>query len=424
MIFNGGMSIWILAFLVIGAATLAGWRQGAIRAAFAFVGILFAWLLAVPVGKLVHPILPHIGASNPVFAWALAPIVGFLIVSIVFAVAAQPVHKKVEHFYKYTAGDLRLALWERLNTRLGICVGVLNGALYFVLITFLVFNLGYWTTQFNGSKIQQPATIRLSSQLWKDLDNSGISRTACAVGTLQTNFYQLADLTGLIIQQKDTNFVDRLIEYPAFTSLWERDDFQPLKSDPTVTNALTSGVSLGELLSDPEVLNFLRNKEQRDLVVGILLTNMNDPKYGNDLTNYLLTGKSAKYDGQKIIGHWEFNPAVTIAWLRQGRPKMPASEMRVIRAMWSEAYSNTLILATGDNQLFVKNLPRFEKQPQPGQPFFHPESWKGDWATNANNGYDLHIALNGEDKFMSGTAEDLRLTIKDGKSLMIFDRAD
>jgi Colicin V production protein len=418
MIFNGAMSIWILAFLVIGAATLAGWRQGAIRAAFAFVGILFAWLLAVPVGKLVHPILPHVGASNPVFAWALAPVVGFLIVSIVFAVAAQPVHKKVEHFYKYTAGDLRLALWERLNTRLGICVGVLNGALYFVLITFLVFNLGYWTTQ-TAVAGKQPALIRLASQLGTDLQSSGLARTAGAVGTLPPTFYQLADLTGLVAQQTDAQFGRRLVEYPALTSLWERDDFQALASDPTVTNALTSGVSLGEILSDPAVLDFLRNKEQRELVVGIITTNL------TDLTDYLKTGKSAKYDALKIIGHWEFNPTVTIAWLRQGRPKMPASEMRAIRAMWSQAYSNTIVLATGDNQLFVKNLPRFAKQPQPGQPFFQSENWKGDWAANANkDGYDLHIALNGEDKFMSGTAEDLRLTIKDGKNLMIFDRAD
>ena len=34
------MTIWILAILIMMAVALAGWRQGAIRAAFAFVGIL------------------------------------------------------------------------------------------------------------------------------------------------------------------------------------------------------------------------------------------------------------------------------------------------------------------------------------------------------------------------------------------------
>ena len=126
MIFNGGMSIWILAMVVMVSTALAGWRLGAIRAAISFVGILFAALLAVPVGKMLHPLLPHLGAGNPIMAWALAPVVGFILVSIVFKVIGQPVHNKVEHFYKYQAGDLRLALWERMNARLGICVGLLE----------------------------------------------------------------------------------------------------------------------------------------------------------------------------------------------------------------------------------------------------------------------------------------------------------
>jgi Colicin V production protein len=416
MIFNGGMSIWILAFLVIGSGALAGWRQGAIRAAFACTGILFAWLLAAAIGKLVHPILPYVGSSNPILSWALAPVIGFLIVTTIFAVIAQPVHKRVEHFYRYDAGDLRQALWERLNTRVGICLGTLNGTLYFVLITFFIFNLGYWTKQ-TAVGDKQPLFIRLANALGSDLASSGLTRSACAVGTLRPSFYELADLSGFLMQNPQVG--PRLVEYPALTSLWERDDFQPLVSDSTVTNALASGISLGDLLSDQTVLDFIKNKDQCNLLINRITNNL------ADLNEYLKTGQSAKYDGQKIIGHWEFNPAVTIAWLRQGRPKMTASEMRIIRAMWSEAYSNTLILATADNQLFVKNLPRFEKQSQPGQPFFHPENWKGDWSTNENKpGYDLHIALNGEDKFMSATAEDLRLTIKDGRNLMIFDRTD
>jgi hypothetical protein len=209
----------------------------------------------------------------------------------------------------------------------------------------------------------------------------------------------------------------RLAEYPGLTSLWENDVMQPLVTDPTITNALAAGTSLGELMKNPSVQAFLANKDQVKLVTGIIQTNL------DDLTEYLKTGKSAKYDGQKIIGHWEFNPAVTIAWLRQERPKMPASEMRAIRAMWSQAYASTRVIATGDNQLFVKALPKFVAQPQPGQPISTPEDWKGDWSANGAS-YDLHITLNSEEKFMTGTAEDLRLSIKDGKSLLIFDRAD
>ena len=414
MFLNGGMSIWILAIIVMVSTALTGWRLGAIRAAISFVGILFAALLAVPVGKMFHPLLPHLGAGNPIMAWALAPVAGFILVSIFFKVIGQPVHNKVEHFYKYQAGDLRLALWERMNTRLGICVGLLNGALYFVLLTFFIFNLTYWTTQVAVAP-NQPLMIRLANQLGNDLQATHLARVAGAVGTLPPEYYQFADLAGFLMQNPQVG--PRLVEYPALTSVWERDDFQPLVTDATLTNALASGVSLSELLNDPTVRAFLENKEQTKLITGILQTNL------DDLTEYLKTGKSAKYDGEKIIGQWEFNPAVTMAWLRQSNPKIPASEMRVVRARWTKAYADTRVLVTGDNQLFIKNLPKFLTQTQPSQPWFQPESWKGDWSANGD-AYDLHVTLNGADKFMTAKAEDLRLSVKDGKNLLVFDRAD
>ena len=413
MIFNGGMSIWILAIVVMILPALAGWRLGAIRAAISFIGILFATLLAVPVGKLIHPLLPHLGAGNPISAWALAPVVGFLIVSIVFKVVGQPVHNKVEHFYKYKAGDLRLALFERLNARLGICVGLLNGALYFVLISFIVFNLTYWTTQIAVAP-NQPLVIRLVNQLGNDLQATHLTRTASAVGTLPAAYYQYADLAGFLMQNPQVG--PRLTEYPALTSLWERDDFQALVTDATLTNALSSGTTLGELLKDPTVRAFLENKEQTKFLTGILQTNL------DDLTIYLQTGKSPKYDGEKLIGRWEFNPAVTVAWLRQSNPKIPASEMRRVRAWMTQAYAQTHILATGDNQIFIKSLPLIKVMA--GQPpTTEQNNWKGDWAANGAN-YDLHVTFGSEEKFMGATADDLRLSVKDGKNLLVFDRAD
>lgn len=409
----GGMTIWILAILTMAAVALAGWRQGAIRASFSFVGILFGTLLAVPIGKLTHPLLPHVGASNPVIAWALAPIVGFILVSIVFKVAARQVHNKVEHFYKYNAGDLRLALWTRTNSRLGICVGLMNGALYFVLISFFIFNIAYLTTQAAVAP-KQPIPIRVANQLGNDLQASGFSRTASAVGTLPPMYYEVADLSGMLMQNPQV--APRLAAYPALTSLWEREDMQALVQDAILTNSLATGASLGEIMNNASVQAFFINKEQTKLVVGVLQTNM------ADLTEYLQTGKSAKYDGEKIIGHWEFNPAVTLAWTRQSRPKMSASEMRGLRAWMTQAFAQTRVIVAGDNQVFVKSLPRVKADA--GQPpTTEHGDWKGDWTANGTN-YDLHVTLGGEDKFLTAAAEDLRLTVKDGKNIYIFDRAD
>jgi hypothetical protein len=409
------MTIWILAVLLMASVALAGWRQGAIRAAFSFVGIIFAALLAGPLGRLFHPLLPHLGASNPIMAWALAPVVGFIVASIPLKVAAHFVHHRVEYYYKYKAGELRQSLWERLNARLGICVGLLNGAAYFVLITFFIFNFAYWTTQAAAATATQPLPIRLVNSLGEGLESTGLSKTAAAVGTLNPDFYRLANLSGLMMQNPQLG--PRFAEYPGLASLWEREDMQPLVMDPILTNALTSGSSLSEIVNTPSMQSFIANKPLNQQVLGAVLSNL------DDLTNYLNTGKSAKYGGEKILGDWEFNSGVTLAWLRQDQPKMGANEMRAIRGLWTVAYGQTTLFFTGDNQVFIKNFPRFVAQPQPGQPSFQLENWKGDWSRDGSN-YTLHMTSGSDEKFFTGSADGLRLRLKDGKNLLIFDHVD
>jgi hypothetical protein len=409
MFFNNAKSIWILAVLLLILLALAGWRQGGILAAFSFGGILFGALFAVLIGKIFHFILPHLGASDPLVAWALAPVCGFILVEVIFMSVGFKIHRQVEVNYKHRRSELQLALWTRLNTRLGICVGLLNGAAYFILISFLLFNLTYLTTQVAVAG-EQPLTIRVANRLGHDLQSTGISTVAAGVGTLSPAYYQFSDLAGFLMQNPQA--ASRFADYPGFTSLWQRDDMQALATDGTLTNALAAGATLGQVLNEQPVQDFLKNKDLNHAVTDTLQTNL------DDLTAYLQTGKSAKFD-DKIIGEWDFNLNVTLAWFRQNHPRVQASEMKAARAIWTEAYSQTTILATGDNQLFIKNLPHFTGKP--GKPDL--QDWKGDWSTDGAN-YTLHATLNGQDKFMEGKADALRLSVKDGKDLLIFDRAD
>ncbi|HSY74626.1 MAG TPA: CvpA family protein, partial [Dongiaceae bacterium] len=132
------MTIWILALLLMASAVSLGHRQGAIRAGFSFLGIVFASLLAAPIGGLFKPLLAHMGIHNQTLAWMVAPIEGFAIVLIIFKIAGFIVHRKINVHYKYNAGDLQGLLWTRLNARLGACIGVLNGAAYLVLACFFI----------------------------------------------------------------------------------------------------------------------------------------------------------------------------------------------------------------------------------------------------------------------------------------------
>ena len=402
------MIIWILALLLLTSGTLMGLKQGAIRAAFSFVGIVFATLLAVPLGKLFKPLLPHVGIHNETLIWLIAPIEGFVVVLILFKMAGFFVHRKVDVHYKYHAGDLRLALWQRMNSRLGACVGTLNGAAYLVLVCFVIYNLSYWTVQI-ASDDNESRTAKFVNNLGRDLQNTGMTKAARSVAALPEDYYKMADLAGLICQNPQLS--DRLGRYPAFISLFEGDDFQQLAQDADFTNAWQSHAPVGEIMNQPAVKNLLQNTNLVNTVWTTIETNL------DDLTNYLQTGTSPKYDSEKIVGFWDFNASVTLAMLRETEPNIPSSEMRSVRALWTQAYAQTIFIAGTDGQAFLKNLPNFKSKPP------SPETWTGSWTADDTN-YDLILTSNGENKSMTAKISNDRLTLSDDKTTLIFDREE
>ncbi len=406
MLFTVVMTIWILALVLLAASIALGHKLGAINAAFTFVGIVFAGLLAVPLGGLFKHVLAHVGIQNETLAWAIAPIVTFFVILTVFKAAGFFVHRKVEVYYKYKAGDLRLALWERLNARLGACIGTLNGTAYLVLASFVIYNFSYWTVQVVPGD-NETRTTKFINHLGNDLQSTGLDKAGHSLAAMPDNFYKVADLAGLIAQNPQLS--DRLGRYPAFISLVERDDIQQLVKNSDFASAWGSHAPMGQILNDPQFKTLVQNNDLINLVWATVMTNL------DDLTAYLKTGKSAKYDGEPILGRWDFDVNVSVAMLRQARPNIPSNEMRALRAMWNQGFADTTFVAAGDGEAFLKSLPDFKKQP-PVQ-----ETWKGSWAASGTN-YDLSLTCNGEDKSMTAQIGGGRLTLKDDNNPLIFDR--
>ena len=405
------MTIWILALLLLASAIALGHKLGAINAAFTFVGILFGSLLGPLIGKIFKPLLPHLGVENPAIVWAAAPVLGFFLVLVAFRMAGFFVHRKVEVYYKHHAGDLRRALWERLNARLGACLGVLNGTAYLLLVSFYFFNLSYWTAQAAPSA-DESRMMRLVNRVGADLDRTGLAKPARALATLPENFYRLADLAGLLCQNRPLS--DRLGDYPAFLSLTERDDLQQLIRNPDFTNAWRSQAPVGQLLEDPQVKAFFQNRELTALLRSTTETNL------DDLRVFLNTGKSPKYESLPLVGRWNFNASVTVAMLRQAHPNYTTAEMKAVRAQMTQAYADAAFVAGSDGQAFLKNLPRVK----PGAPAETEKViWKGNWTANESK-FDLALANGGDNKFLTAETRGARLTLKDDKLTLIFDRAD
>ncbi|HEU5397407.1 MAG TPA: CvpA family protein, partial [Verrucomicrobiae bacterium] len=374
----------------MGSTIGMGYRQGAIRATISFFGILIAALLAGPLGHLFKLLLRHMTQSQ-LLVWSISPIIAFVVLMILFKVGAHFVHHKIEMFYKYKAGDLRLSLWERLNHRLGACVGTMNGTAYMILISFLLFNFTYWTVQIAPGS-DESKMIRLANKLGRDLESTGMSKVAKAVVAMPESFYKLADLAGLICQNPQLS--PRLTSYPAFLSLMERDDVKSVAADADLSKAWQSHASLGDILNNNSIKATLQNHDLVDLIYGIVNTNR------EDLSTYLTTGKSPKYGSINLLGRWDFNVGVSLAMLREGRPNIPPREFAALRYLWNQAYSNTVFVTASDGQAFMDGWPVFKSQPnQPPT----PESQKGSWSADDNDtNYTVQLSSGGNNKSYVG----------------------
>ncbi len=371
------MTIWLLAIILLCILAAVGFQQGAIRMSISFLGILFGVLLAGLVGKLVKPVFAIFGMQNPILLWVLPVIIGFVIISIIFKVIGQIVHAKVDVYYKYKAGDLRLALWERLNARLGVCVGLLNGVAYMVLISFLIYAISYCTLQMSSSD-NDPRTMRIVNQLGRDLQSTGMSRVARAVDSLEKSFYDTADLAGVLYQ---TPLLEaRLLRYPGFLSLGERPEFQALSSDEAFAQMRLKQTPVNEVLNHPSAKAVFQNPELLKTIWATLQPNL------ADLGNFLTNGVSEKFN-DRLLGRWRFDAAGTLAAYRRAKPNTPSSEVPKIRAFLSERFGKSALVAAPDHMVILKNMP----QGQPGTPNATTKTLQGKWAEAGTTSYDFDL---------------------------------
>lgn len=405
------MTIWILALVLLASGASLGFRQGAIRAGISFIGIVTAALFAGPLGNLLKPLLPRISIHNPTLIWLFAPLIAFVLILVVFKAAGFFVHRKVELFYKYKAGDLRLAVWKRLNSRLGACLGLFNGTAYLLLVSFVIYNVSYWTVQM-ASGSDEPFAFRALNRLGNDLEDTALADAAHAVAPLPAAFYQMADLAGLLRQNPQLN--KRLEDYPVFLSLAEGNDFKQLGKDSAFQTAWQSRAQLTHLLKDPQVAAILKNSQLSAAVLGVIQENW------GDLNTYLQTGNSPKYSSEKILGRWKFNVNVSVGSLLIAHPKITPPEIKALRGLWSDAYAQTVFVASADYQAFLDNLPRFTVQN--GMAAVADKiNFQGQW-NEAGADYDVSLNGNGQSKSMTARTDGLRLTMKSGTDNWVFDR--
>ncbi|MEY4384982.1 MAG: hypothetical protein RLY20_265, partial [Verrucomicrobiota bacterium] len=309
------MTIWLLAIVLMASLAALGYRQGAIRVACSLIGIFLGALLAVPLGKPFVVLLKAFGVVHPVILWLVPPVIAFIVVSFLVKAGAFAIHHKVEVYFKYKAGDLRLTLWERMNRRLGACLGVVNGVAYTVLITFVVYVLGYWTVQMETGT-EQSRMVKLVNRMAEDLQSSGFSRSARSLENMPKSFYEAADILGKIY--RNPTLEARLSRYPAFLMLGERPDFQTLAKDSQFAEMRARQDSVAALMQYGPIQGIVNDTEFLKTVWGII-----EPNLG-DLAGFLDSGVSEKYKDETILGRWNCSVRGMVAAYRRAKPNATA----------------------------------------------------------------------------------------------------
>ncbi len=362
------MTIWLLALVLLASLAGLGYRQGAIRVACALVGIFTGLLLAAPLAKLarVRSGLEAVGVHNPVLLWVLPAFIAFLVVLTLFKIAGWEIKRRVDVYFKYHASDLRKLQWERLTARLGLCLGLVNATLYLALLSTVIYAVGYWTVQL-ASGSDDPTMLRLVDRLGRDVQSTGLSKVAKALDPLPAVYFDAADLAGIIYH---TPLIEaRLSKYPGFMSLAQQPDIQLLGMDPQFSEMRLKQDSIKKLLAYPTVDSMLKKPETLNLIWTNVTSDL------TDLRTYLETGKSPKYDKEKILGRWNFQVNGAFAAIREAKPTITSREMQAVRTLIIAGYSKSTLIASPDHQIILKDalpLSAPPSTPSPGRAAMPP----------------------------------------------------
>lgn len=405
------MIIWILALLLFGCVGYVGWTMGAIRAGLSLIGLLTGAVLAFPLGKLLHSVMNMFGVKNPLLIYFLGPVIVFLLILILFKIAGFAVHKKVDVYYKYKAGDLKMGLFERLNQRLGLCLGLANAAVYLILISLVIYVFSYATVQI-ASNDGASGSVKTLNMLGNHVKTSGMAKITSGIDPMSESYYQASDILGLVYH--NDLLESRLSRYPAFLALGERPEFQDIANDKDFTELRLRQPPVSEIIDNPKAQTIINNPDLLKEIWAIAVPDL------ADLEKFLTTGQSAKYDNEKILGRWIFSPNAALALIKKAKPNLGSTDMQRLRRVLFLTMAKANLIAAPDKKVIVKNVGVLRPNSNPKvPPTVDKQTWQGQW--DGDNG-KYTFTIEGRKEVLSGQVEGDRLSITGGEVSLAFDR--
>jgi len=336
--------VWLIVFACLGLVGVTGYYSGPIRAGFSLVGLFFGVALAGPLSPLTKHLLPVLGLAHPLWQLFVPQVLAFLMVLIIFMIAGGMAHRKLSLHFKYKADEKQFIDWERLYCRLGFCVGLLNGAVYFFLLMIPIYIGGYFTAE-AASEGNNPPAAQFLTQTRAELHDLKLDRVLAAYDPTPAQVYQASDIADLVMH--NPLLKSRITHYPPFLTLGQRPQFQALANDEPLLEMMDRQANISEILKYPAIQAIVTNAALTGEIYGILGKDL------NDLQDYLTTGKSPKFDDEPILGVWTIDPQAALAQERKRHGLTPRQLARVRQDMYP-IITGLSLTATTDNQIILK----------------------------------------------------------------------
>ena len=336
------MLVWILIIGLFVAFGAIGYAKGAIRMLVSFAGFVIALMLARPLSPLAAKLLPSMEVTNPISKIVVPPLIVFALINLLFIGLSFYVHRLVGLHFKYKTDERHFAGWRRINSRLGVPLGFLTATVYALILGLFIYIGGYASVQLSAGD-NDPSWLRYLNQARTELNSSGLDRTVAGFDRTGYKFYQTADLVGLIYN--NPLLWGRMSSYPQFLSLSERAEFAEIAADTEFLTLLQSQGPIVDILNHTRTQGLLENPELRQLFEQIDI---------KDLTDYLNTGKTSKFDDQKIVGVWKVDPGAVVTMAKRSRPDITVAQMIQVKRLATTLLAGVSLKAGADNQVFLK----------------------------------------------------------------------
>lgn len=289
-------------------------------------------------------LLPFLGLHHPLWQFFVPIAIAFLAVLAIFKIVGNVLHQKITIHFKYQKDEHLFFRWERLYNRLGFCVGLINGAVYFFLLMMPVYVVGYFTTE--ALDPDAPAGLRLLTTLRAQLHETRLDRVLAAHDPIPPAIYQAADIIDLVLH--NPLLESRLAHYPALLTLSQQKDIQDIAANVTLQQMIQTQAKVRDLLNYPKIQAIVTNPAVPAQIHGLLGGNL------ADLQEFLNTGKSPKFDSEKILGIWNIDVPVTLAEERRRHPDLTRVQITALHTTLVPLITGCSLTATPDHQIILR----------------------------------------------------------------------